>query len=31
MEVGVFGRWVGATVAAEPLFDPGNARVRALG
>ncbi len=22
VEVGVFGRWVGATVAAEPLFDP---------
>ena len=31
VEVGVFGRWVGATVAAEPLFDPGNTRVRTLG
>jgi glycine cleavage system aminomethyltransferase T len=31
VEVGVFGRWVGATVAAEPLFDPGNARVRSIG
>jgi 4-methylaminobutanoate oxidase (formaldehyde-forming) len=29
VEVGVFGGWSGATVAAEPLFDPGNTRVLA--
>jgi 4-methylaminobutanoate oxidase (formaldehyde-forming) len=29
VRVGVFDTWVGATVMAEPLFDPGNARVRA--
>jgi len=28
-EVGVFGDWVGATVSAEPLYDPKSARVRA--
>jgi 4-methylaminobutanoate oxidase (formaldehyde-forming) len=28
VEVGIFGRFVGAEVAAEPLFDPGNSRVR---
>jgi 4-methylaminobutanoate oxidase (formaldehyde-forming) len=28
VEVGVFGDWVGARVAAEPLFDPGNTRIR---
>jgi glycine cleavage system aminomethyltransferase T len=28
VEVGVFGSWCAATVRAEPLFDPGNARVR---
>jgi 4-methylaminobutanoate oxidase (formaldehyde-forming) len=29
VEVGIFGRSVGAEVVAEPLFDPTNARVRA--
>ena len=29
VSVGVFGRDVGAEVRAEPLFDPGNERVRA--
>ena len=28
IEVGVFGRFVPGVVAEEPLFDPGNARVR---
>ena len=28
VEVGIFGRFVGAEVAAEPLFDPENLRVR---
>ena len=28
VEVGIFGRFVGAEVVAEPLFDPDNARVR---
>ena len=28
VEVGIFGRFVGAEVAAEPLFDPGNTRIR---
>ena len=28
VEVGVFGVWCAATVRAEPLFDPGNVRVR---
>jgi glycine cleavage system aminomethyltransferase T len=28
VEVGVFGEWAGARVVAEPLFDPGNTRVR---
>ena len=28
-EVGVFGRWVGAEVVPEPLYDPENERVRA--
>ena len=28
VEVGVFGRWVAAEVAAEPLYDPKNLRVR---
>ncbi len=27
-EVEVFGRWVGFTVAREPIFDPANARIR---
>jgi 4-methylaminobutanoate oxidase (formaldehyde-forming) len=27
-EVEVFGDWIGATVSAEPLYDPANARVR---
>ena len=30
VEVGVFSTWCSATVRAEPLFDPGNARVRGL-
>jgi 4-methylaminobutanoate oxidase (formaldehyde-forming) len=29
VEVGVFGRWVGAEVAREPLYDPKMERVRA--
>ncbi len=29
VQIGVFGAWRDATVRAEPLFDPGNARVRA--
>jgi glycine cleavage system aminomethyltransferase T len=29
VSVGVFGRDVGAEVRAEPLFDPGNEKVRA--
>jgi glycine cleavage system aminomethyltransferase T/glycine/D-amino acid oxidase-like deaminating enzyme len=29
VEVGVFGRWVGAVVASEPRYDPENTRVRA--
>ena len=29
VQVGVFGAWQDATVRAEPLFDPTNARVRA--
>ena len=29
VEVGVFGTWQAATVTAEPLYDPRNARVRA--
>jgi len=29
VEVGIFGRFVGAEVVAEPLFDPTNSRVRA--
>jgi 4-methylaminobutanoate oxidase (formaldehyde-forming) len=29
VEVGIFDRYVGAAIAAEPLFDPTNARVRA--
>ena len=28
LEVDIFGRWVGAEVAAEPLYDPDGARVR---
>ncbi len=28
-EVEVFGDWIGATVSAEPLHDPANARIRA--
>ena len=28
VEVGIFGRFVGAEVVAEPLFDPTNARAR---
>jgi 4-methylaminobutanoate oxidase (formaldehyde-forming) len=28
-EVEVFGAWVGCEVAAEPLFDPTGARIRA--
>ena len=28
VEVAVFGRWIGADVAREPLYDPGNDRVR---
>jgi 4-methylaminobutanoate oxidase (formaldehyde-forming) len=27
-EVEVFGEWIGATVSAEPLYDPTNARIR---
>ncbi len=27
-EVEVFGRWVGFEVAREPLYDPGNERIR---
>ena len=29
VDIGIFGRAVGAEVVAEPLFDPNNARVRA--
>jgi glycine cleavage system aminomethyltransferase T/glycine/D-amino acid oxidase-like deaminating enzyme len=29
VEVGVFGRWVGAEVASEPRYDPEGARIRA--
>jgi 4-methylaminobutanoate oxidase (formaldehyde-forming) len=29
VQVGVFGDWVGATVATDPLYDPTNARIRA--
>jgi 4-methylaminobutanoate oxidase (formaldehyde-forming) len=29
VEVGIFGRWVGATVTADPLYDPTSSRVRA--
>ena len=29
VEVQVFGRWVPATVASEPLFDPKGERIRA--
>ncbi|MDQ3102852.1 MAG: FAD-dependent oxidoreductase [Actinomycetota bacterium] len=29
VEVGIFGRWIGAEVAREPLYDPGNERVKA--
>ena len=29
VEVGIFGRWVGAEVAREPLYDPKMERVRA--
>jgi 4-methylaminobutanoate oxidase (formaldehyde-forming) len=28
-EIDVFGEWVGATVTAEPLWDPSGARIRA--
>jgi len=28
VEVGVFGRWIGADVVREPLYDPDNERVR---
>ena len=28
-EVEVFGQWIGFEVAAEPLFDPANERIRA--
>jgi glycine cleavage system aminomethyltransferase T/glycine/D-amino acid oxidase-like deaminating enzyme len=28
VEVDIFGQWVGGSVAAEPLFDPGGERVR---
>jgi 4-methylaminobutanoate oxidase (formaldehyde-forming) len=28
VEINLFGRWVGAEVAAEPLYDPANERVR---
>ena len=29
VEVEIFGDWVGGDVAAEPLFDPAGARIRA--
>jgi 4-methylaminobutanoate oxidase (formaldehyde-forming) len=29
LEVGVFGEWIGATVTADPIYDPKSARVRA--
>ena len=29
VEIGVFGSWVGAEVAAEPLYDPAGERIRA--
>ncbi|HXR27145.1 MAG TPA: FAD-dependent oxidoreductase [Candidatus Baltobacteraceae bacterium] len=29
VEVDVFGTWVGGVVSREPLYDPGNARIRA--
>jgi 4-methylaminobutanoate oxidase (formaldehyde-forming) len=29
VEVGIFGRWVGAAVSADPLYDPKNERIRA--
>jgi 4-methylaminobutanoate oxidase (formaldehyde-forming) len=31
VDVDLFGDWVGAEVAAEPLFDPSGARVRGTG
>jgi len=30
VEVGVFGQWIGAEVAREPLYDPANERVRGV-
>jgi 4-methylaminobutanoate oxidase (formaldehyde-forming) len=30
VEIGVFGRWVGAEVAREPLYDPANDRVKGV-
>ena len=29
LEVGIFGRWIGATVRTDPLYDPRSERVRA--
>jgi 4-methylaminobutanoate oxidase (formaldehyde-forming) len=31
VELDIFGEWVGGEVAEEPLFDPGNERVRGSG
>jgi 4-methylaminobutanoate oxidase (formaldehyde-forming) len=28
VEIDIFGEWVGATIAAEPLFDPAGTRIR---
>jgi 4-methylaminobutanoate oxidase (formaldehyde-forming) len=30
VEVDIFGRWVGGTVAGEPLFDPRGERIKAI-
>jgi hypothetical protein len=28
VEIDIFGEWVGATIAAEPLLDPAGTRIR---
>ena len=30
VEIGIFGQWIGAQVARDPLYDPGNERVRGV-
>jgi 4-methylaminobutanoate oxidase (formaldehyde-forming) len=30
LDVGVFGEWIGAQVAREPLYDPDNERVKGI-